>query len=52
MNAQLPSQCPECGSIQGLSVTKVPPWEHERSEQWETKAVCEHCGQFETWGRS
>ncbi len=46
----LRSQCPECGSIEDLSIQNVPPWEHDHSEEWETKVECEHCNQYEEWG--
>ncbi len=44
----IPSQCPECGSL-SVTVTKVPPEDHEQGSGWCTHATCEDCSDYEEW---
>jgi hypothetical protein len=44
----IPSQCPECGEIKVRTVT-VPPDDHNRGNQWVTRAHCESCGEYNEW---
>lgn len=48
MVGEIPSQCPNCGSI-SIQVNQVPPSEHAKGEDWRTHAACTACDDFDEW---
>jgi len=45
---QIPSQCPECHEI-AIRINELPPDEHDRGDQWCTRAECRACGDYVEW---
>ncbi|WP_394740100.1 hypothetical protein [Natronococcus roseus] len=48
MTQSIPSQCPECGALE-IRITKLPPDDHDRGEDWATRAACEACEEYVEW---
>ncbi|SDX92474.1 FmdB family zinc ribbon protein [Halobellus clavatus] len=48
MSDNPPAQCPECGSL-AIRVARIPPWKHDRGEEWFTQAECRQCDQYREW---
>ena len=45
---QVPSQCPECGSID-VRINRVAPSSHERGDEWSIRAECRDCNDYTEW---
>ncbi|MDG5759917.1 hypothetical protein QA600_11255 [Natronococcus sp. A-GB1] len=50
MSQQIPSQCPECRSL-NVRITRVSPDDHDRSEEWATRVECDDCDAYTDWFR-
>jgi ribosomal protein S27AE len=44
----IPSECPRC-EVRNVEVQTVPPGEHDRGEEWLTRAHCPNCGEYTEW---
>jgi hypothetical protein len=45
---RVPAQCPECGAL-NVGISRVPPDEHDRSDDWVTHVVCRDCDDYAEW---
>ncbi|ELY54996.1 hypothetical protein C491_17449 [Natronococcus amylolyticus DSM 10524] len=48
MTRAIPSQCPECGSL-NVSMINISPDDHERGDEWATRVECTDCGEYAEW---
>ncbi|AGB38806.1 hypothetical protein Natoc_3062 [Natronococcus occultus SP4] len=48
MTQSIPTQCPECGSLD-VRVTKLSPSEHDQGDEWATRVACRGCTEYVEW---
>ncbi|MDG5818651.1 hypothetical protein [Natronococcus sp. A-GB7] len=46
----IPLQCPGCRSL-NVRVTRAPPDDHDRSEEWVTRVEWADCDEYADWFR-
>ena len=44
----IPANCPECGEM-AIAVSKIPPDQHDRGDEWITRVACRDCDEYTEW---